>query len=204
MKKLLVLVLSVFVLASCGPTMKAERLTTQAGDAKALTITNEWVATDTELAVNDLLGKLTSTGRYKRYLREHGYKVPKMFIGEVENQTSEDNFPITALNNKILNKLFDDGEFDIISIKDRERILKEIKYQHGGMVKASDIKKIGKASGADLILSGEVVMEDKRLGGKTLKEYSISLRLVEIETGEEVSRALYETTKYSKQSKYKF
>ena len=44
------------------------------------------------------------------------------------------------------------------------------------MVKESDIKSIGNASGADLILSGEVVMEEKRLSGKTLKEYSLKLK----------------------------
>ena len=130
------------------------------------------------------------------------FKIPKLFIGEVENQTSEDNFPVQALNNKILNEFFDSGNFDLISIKDRDRILNEIRYQNSGMVKEEDIKSIGKASGADLILSGEVVMEEKRLSGKTLKEYSLSMRLVDIESGEEVSRALYETTKYSKQKKF--
>ncbi|MBR2141301.1 MAG: hypothetical protein IJ853_02995 [Rickettsiales bacterium] len=202
MKKVIVIGMVAMAITACGPTMKAERLTTAAGDEKALTVTNEWVATDTDLAVKYIVEKLPTHRRYLRYLSEHGNKTPKIFIGEVENQTSEDNFPIQALNNKLLNEFFDSGEFDLISVKDRDRILKEIKYQNSGMVKQSDIKSIGKASGADLILSGEVVMEDKRLGGKTLKEYSLSIRLTDIESGEEVSRALYETTKYSKQKKF--
>lgn len=189
-------------LVSCGPTMKAQRMTTLEGDEKALTITNDWVATDTENASQYIIEKLTNHGRFKRYLRENGYKVPKLFVGEVENLTSEENFPIQALNNKILNNLFETGDFDLISVKDRDRILKEIKFQNSGMVKASDIKSIGKASGANLILSGEVVMDEKRMQGKTLKEYSLSMRLVEIESGEEVARTVYEITKYSKQKKF--
>lgn len=193
------------LITSCAPTMKAERMSSIAGDEKALSVTNEWVITDTNLASKELLNKLMNHARYRRYLLKFkNNQVPKLFIGEVENQTSEDNFPIQGLNNRLLNDLFETGEVDLISVKDRDRILKEIKYQNGGMVKASDIKSIGKASGADLILSGEVIMEEKRLGGKTLKEYSVSLRLVDIESGEEVSRALYETTKYSTQSKFKF
>jgi hypothetical protein len=181
--------------------MQAERMTTGEGDKKALNITNEWVATDTDLAVKSIIEKLSNHGRYRRYLREHNNRVPKIFVGEVENQTSEDNFPIMAFNNKILNELFETGDFDLISAKDRDRIIKEIKYQNSGMVKASDIKSIGKASGADLMLNGEIIMEDKILDGKTLKEYSVNIRLIDIESGEEVARALYETTKYSKRKK---
>lgn len=190
----------VFITA-CSSIIKTERLTTTAGDEKALTITNEWVTTDTELATKYLVEKLVNHVRYQRYLSEHNHNIPKLFIGEVENQTSEDNFPIQALNNEMLNDFFDRGDFNLISVKDRDRILKEIKYQNSGMVKSSDIKSIGKASGADLILFGEVIMEEKKLNGKTLKEYSLSIRLVDIESNEEVSRALYKTTKYSKQKK---
>lgn len=202
MKKIILCLLVVSMISSCGPALKTQRMTTTEGDEKALAITDDWVATDTNLAVDFIIDKITSNGRYKRYLREHNYKIPKLFIGEIENQTSEDNFPIQALNNNILNKFFENGDFDLISVKDRDRVLKEIKYQNSGMVKESDIKSIGNASGADLMLSGEVVMEEKRLGGKTLKEYSLSIRFVDIETGEEVSRSLYETTKYSKQKKF--
>ncbi|MDR0571447.1 MAG: penicillin-binding protein activator LpoB [Rickettsiales bacterium] len=200
MKKI-VLPLLVFLLASCGAKMKTERLSVSEGDKKAMTITDEWLITDTNMASKSIIEKILNHGRYKRYLREKGYKTPKMFVGEVENRTSEDNFPIVALNNRLLNDLFESGSVDLVSAKDREKILKEIKYQNDGMVKPSDIKSIGMASGADVMLFGEVVMEEKRLDGKTLKEYSISIRLVDIESGEEIARTLFETTKYSKRKK---
>ena len=100
MKKICIALL--LILTACGPTIKAQRMTTSEGDKKAMTITDDWVATDTNLAVDYITDKLTNTGRYKRYLRENGYETPKIFIGEVENNTSEDSFPISALNNKIL------------------------------------------------------------------------------------------------------
>jgi uncharacterized protein (TIGR02722 family) len=200
MKKIILSLLA-FSLASCGAKMRAERLSTSEGDKKAMTITDEWLTTDTNMASKSIVEKILNHGRYKRYLREKSYKTPKMFVGEIENRTSEDNFPVIALSNRILNDLFEDSNVDLVSAKDREKILKEIKYQNDGMVKPSDIKSIGKASGADVMLFGEVVMEEKRLEGKTLKEYSISMRLVDIESGEEIARTLFETTKYSKRKK---
>ena len=200
MKKICIALL--LVLTACGPTIKAQRMTTAEGDKKAMTITDDWVATDTNLAVDYITDKLTNTGRYKRYLRENSYKTPKIFIGEVENNTSEDSFPISALNNKILDYFFESGDFDIIDQKNRKKLLEEIRYQNSGMVKEEDIKSIGKASGADLILFGEVIMDEKRMGGQTLKEYSVIIKLTDIESGEEVSRVTYETTKYSKQKRF--
>lgn len=200
MKKICIALL--LILTACGPTIKAQRMTTSEGDKKAMTITDDWVATDTNLAVDYITDKLTNTGRYKRYLRENGYKTPKIFIGEVENNTSEDSFPISALNNKILDYFFESGDFDVIDQKNRKKLLEEIRYQNSGMVKEEDIKSIGKASGADLILFGEVIMDEKRMGGQTLKEYSVIIKLTNIESGEEVSRVTYETTKYSKQKRF--
>lgn len=200
MKKICIALL--LALTACGPTIKAQRMTTAEGDKKAMTITDDWVATDTNLAVDYITDKLTNTGRYKRYLRENSYKTPKIFIGEVENNTSEDSFPISALNNKILDYFFESGDFDIIDQKNRKKLLEEIRYQNSGMVKEEDIKSIGKASGADLILFGEVIMDEKRMGGQTLKEYSVIIKLTDIESGEEVSRVTYETTKYSKQKRF--
>lgn len=200
MKKICIALL--LVLTACGPTIKAQRMTTAEGDKKAMTITDDWVATDTNLAVDYITDKLTNTGRYKRYLRENSYKTPKIFIGEVENNTSEDSFPISALNNKILDYFFESGDFDVIDQKNRKKLLEEIRYQNSGMVKEEDIKSIGKASGADLILFGEVIMDEKRMGGQTLKEYSVIIKLTDIESGEEVSRVTYETTKYSKQKRF--
>ena len=40
------------------------------------------------------------------------------------------------------------------------------------------------------------------MGGQTLKEYSVVIKLTDIESGEEVSRVTYETTKYSKQKRF--
>lgn len=200
MKKICIALL--LALTACGPTIKAQRMTTAEGDKKAMTITDDWVATDTNLAVDYITDKLTNTGRYKRYLRENGYETPKIFIGEVENNTSEDSFPISALNNKILDYFFESGDFDVIDQKNRKKLLEEIRYQNSGMVKEEDIKSIGKASGADLILFGEVIMDEKRMGGQTLKEYSVVIKLTDIESGEEVSRVTYETTKYSKQKRF--
>ena len=68
------------------------------------------------------------------------------------------------------------------------------------MVRPEDIKKIGRASGADLIIFGNIRMKPETLSGKTIKDYSINIRMTDIESGEEVMRTRYKISKYSKRS----
>ena len=70
------------------------------------------------------------------------------------------------------------------------------------MVDQKDIKSIGKQAGADLLIFGNINMKPEILDGKTLKEYSVNIRMTDIKTGVEVMRARYKNTKYSERSGY--
>ena len=92
------------------------------------------------------------------------------------------------------------GEFRLIDAAARDRILKEIQYQNEGMVKQSDIQKIGKQTGAELLIFGAVRMNPKTFKGKTIKEYTVNMRFTDITSGEEVARMRSTVSKYSKRS----
>ena len=70
------------------------------------------------------------------------------------------------------------------------------------MVDPKDVKSIGKQAGADLLIFGSVNMKPEMLAGKTLKEYSVNIRLTDISTGVEVMRTRYKISKYSERSGY--
>lgn len=184
---------------SCAPKIKTERISLQKSDELASTITDEWVATDTEMAVQNIIEKINSHRGFQNYLLRLGRK-PKIFIGEVQNQTSEAYFPVGDLNDELLNEFSESGDYILIDADARDKILKEITYQNDGMVRPEDIKKIGRASGADLIVFGNIRMKPETLSGKTIKDYSVNIRMTEIESGEEVMRTRYKISKYSKRS----
>ena len=186
-------------MTSCGPTIKTQRVSLQESDKKAMTITDEWIATDTENAAKAILEQIDKHRGFQAYLAKLGRR-PKLFIGEVQNQTSEAYFPIGDLNDELLNEFSASGDYILIDANAREKILKEIKFQNDGMVKPEDVKKIGKASGADLIIFGDIRMKPETLAGKTVKDYSVNIRMTDIESGEEVLRTRYKTSKYSKRS----
>ena len=175
----------------------ATKVSTAESDDNAMNITDEWLASDTENAVKAILEKWKTHKGFQKYLIKLGHE-PKMFIAEVVNRTSEASFPIDDLNDEFLNEVSDSGDFTLINAKARDKILKEIRYRNDGMIKASDIKKIGRRTGAELLMIGVVRMNPKTLNGKTIKEYAVNVRLLDIETGDEVGRFRQIVSKYPK------
>ncbi len=180
-------------------SFKAERLSTAEGDEKAMEITDEWLLTDTQNTVGEIMKKMDTNRGFRAYLNELGHR-PKLFIAEVQNETSEAYFPIDDMNDELLTQMSETGEFRLIDAAARDRILKEIQYQNEGMVNPSDIRKIGKQTGAELLIFGAVRMNPKTFKGKTIKEYTVNLRFTDITSGEEVARMRTTVSKYSKRS----
>lgn len=180
-------------------SFKAERLSTAEGDEKAMEITDEWLLTDTQNTVGEIMKKMDNNRGFRNYLNELGH-CPKLFIAEVQNETSEAYFPIDDMNDELLTQMSETGEFRLIDAAARDRILKEIQYQNEGMVKQSDIQKIGKQTGAELLIFGAVRMNPKTFKGKTIKEYTVNMRFTDITSGEEVARMRTTVSKYSKRS----
>ncbi|MDR3049830.1 MAG: penicillin-binding protein activator LpoB [Elusimicrobiota bacterium] len=189
-----------FSLFACAPAMQSSRVSLDESDKAAANITDKWVGKDTQLAVQDVLKQIDAHRGFQAYLAKMGRK-PKLFVSEVQNRTSEAYFPIDDLNDELLNELSAAGQYTLIDASAREKILKEIQYQNDGMVDAAQAKSIGKASGADLLIFGDIRMKPETLNGKTVKDYSVNLRMTNIETGEEVLRVRYRTSKISIQKK---
>ena len=190
------------IITGCGPKIKTQRMSTSAGDEKAMKVTDNWVMTDTTNAIQEVLKQMQNHKGYQRYMANMNGKTPKLFIAEIQNNTSEAYFPIQDMNDELLNELSASGEFILIDEVARNRILKEIKYQNDGMVDPKDVKSIGKQAGADLLIFGSVNMKPEMLAGKTLKEYSVNIRLTDVLTGVEIMRTRYKISKYSERSGY--
>ena len=189
------------VLATSCTSFRAERVSAERSDELALEITDQWVAKDTKISVGEILNQIQKHRGFQNYLSKLG-RPPKLFIGEVQNLTSEAYFPIGDLNDELLTEFSASGEYVLIDEQARERLLKEIRYQNDGMVDPKDVKRIGKMTGADLIIFGAVRMKPETRDGRTIKEYSVNMRMTDIETGVEVLRTRNKINKYSEQSSF--
>jgi hypothetical protein len=185
-------------LTSCSG-FKAKRVSGNEGDELGMEITDKWLLRDTETVVSQILKQIEQHKGFQRYLAKSG-KRPKIFIAEVQNETSEPYFPIRDLNDELLNEFSSSGEFILIDQESRDKLLKEIKYQNDGMVDSRQAKKIGKQAGADLLVFGNVRMQPRSRGGKTIKQYSVNIRMTNLQSAIEVLRTRVKVQKYSEKS----
>jgi penicillin-binding protein activator len=195
----LVSILSLAFLASSCGSFKAQRVDANTSDEKGLSITDNWMSGDTKQAISDIIKKMNAHPGYTKMKSKFG--TPKVFIAEVQNQTSEAYFPIGDLNDELLNELSMTGEYELVDAQAREKILNEITYQNDGMVDPATAKKIGKQTGADIMIFGNVYMKPEKRDGKTIKEYSVNIRMTDIERATEVLRTRTQVFKYSEKSK---
>jgi uncharacterized protein (TIGR02722 family) len=196
--KALTLALALSLLATACGGFKAKRVDATESDEKGLSITDNWMAADTTQAVADVLKQMKAHPGYARMRSKYG--TPKVFVAEVQNQTSEAYFPIGDMNDELLNELSMSGDFELVDNQAREALLKEIKYQNDGMVDPNTAKRIGKQTGADIMIFGNVYMKPEKRGGKTLKEYSVNIRMTDIERATEVLRTRTRVNKFSEKS----
>lgn len=196
--KSLLLVLSLTIFASSCGGFKAKRVDANESDEKGLSITDNWMSADTTQAITDVLKQMKAHPGYGKMKAKFG--TPKVFIAEVQNQTSEAYFPIGDMNDELLNELSLSGEFELVDNQARESLLKEITYQNDGMVDPSTAKKIGKQTGADILIFGNVYMKPEKRDGKTIKEYSVNMRMTDLEKATEVLRTRTKVFKYSEKS----
>jgi penicillin-binding protein activator len=195
--KLSLLLALTLVISSCG-SFKAKRVDANEADEKGLTITDNWMSADTTQAISDIIKQMKAHPGYARMKQRFG--TPKVFVAEVQNQTSEAYFPIGDLNDELLNELSMSGEFELVDNQAREKILKEVTYQNDGMVDPATAKKIGKQTGADVMIFGNVYMKPEKRSGKTIKEYSVNIRMTDIERATELLRTRTKVNKYSEKS----
>ena len=198
MKNILLFLALGSMLVSCG-SFKAKRVGSDESDEKAMEITDKWVMRDTETVIKNVLKQIESHKGFQRYLRKLG-RQPKLFVAEVQNNTSNAYFPIDDMNDELLNEFSASGEFILIDAAARDRILKEITYQNDGMVSPSEAKQIGRQAGADLLIFGNVRMKPESRKGKTIKQYSVNLRMTDIQRGIVVLRTRAKVNKFSEQS----
>lgn len=178
-------------------SFKAQRVDEAKADEKAMEITDNWVDGDTIRSIDGAMKQIYVHKRFLEYYSKFGGKRIKLFVGEIRNNTTESYFPVKDLEDALLEKMSNSDQFALIDAARRENLLKEITYQNDGMVDPAQAKKVGRQSGADVMIFGDINMKPETRNGKTIKTYTVNLHLTDITTAEEICRAREKINKYS-------
>jgi PBP1b-binding outer membrane lipoprotein LpoB len=196
--KFIPVISAILVMTGSGcSSFKAERVDEAKADEKAMTITDNWVDGDTIRVIDGAMKQIYVHKRFIEYESKFAGKRIKTFVGEIRNNTTESYFPVKDLEDALLEQISNSDQFTLIDASRRDALLKEITYQNDGMVDPSQAKKVGKQSGADVIIFGDINMKPETRDGKTIKTYTVNIHLTDLQSSEEVCRVREKINKYS-------
>jgi PBP1b-binding outer membrane lipoprotein LpoB len=185
-----------FTLQGCS-SFKAQRVDEAKADEKAMEITDNWVDGDTIRVIDGSMKQIYVHKRFLEYSSKFAGKRIKTFVGEIRNNTTESYFPVKDLEDALLEQMSNSDQFTLIDASRREALLKEITYQNDGMVDPAQAKKVGRQSGADVFILGDINMKPETRDGKTIKTYTVNIHLTDLQSSEEVCRVREKINKYS-------
>ncbi len=179
----------------------AGRISAEEGDLKASSITDKWIKKDSENAAKEIMNQLATHRGFQRYMAKLNHQ-PVLYIRDVSNQTEDAYFPIAELNNALLKEISRSGEFVLLDRAASQKLEEELAYQHGGATKRKTAKKVGQFENVDLMIFGEITMQKISEKGETVKQYTVNMRLTDLETGVEIARMDYEVQKFMERSRF--
>lgn len=191
---------SLFLMEGCGG-VTAGRISSEEGDVKASAITDKWIKKDSENAAKEIMNQLETHRGFQRYMAKLN-RQPILYIRDVSNQTEDAYFPIAELNNALLKEISRSGDFILLDRAASKKLEEELAYQHGGATKRQTAKKVGQFENVDLMIFGEITMQKISEDGETIKQYTVNMRLTDLETGVEVARMDYEVQKFMERSRF--
>ena len=155
---------------------------------------NSWDLTDTDAGMDHIISQLESSDNFKQLVLQKKGKV-RIKIGNFTDMTKEEGFPMEDVKNELLSRLGQNPNIILIEKEDNDSLIKEIAYQHDGAVKKNDIKNIGNQSGADLLLFGNVNMSKAMKTDTLTKNYYLTIKMTDIETGIKSFMSVYKVQK---------
>lgn len=140
-------------------------------------LNDAWSETDMQVAVRDLVGKLSNARLIKR-----AKKPPILMVTRLQNKTSE-HIDTQNITDMIRVELMNASGIQFVDKAARDDIAEEYEYQNSGMVSGATAKGPGGQVGADYILNGRLESIVQQVGRDKTIYYKITLNLTNLKSG---------------------
>lgn len=197
MKKIiLILTLATFAL-SCGAKRQISRIDRN----EMVDLSGKWNDTDSRLVAEEMVNSMMKSAWIGKFLKENG-RNPVVIVGKVRNKTSE-HISTSTFTKDLEKVLINSGMVDFVaSSTERKEVRAERKDQQSN-ASMETAKEMVNETGADFMLSGDIVSMTDAIEGEKVVYYQTSLELIHIESNKKTWIGDKKIKKYIAQSKYK-
>jgi uncharacterized protein (TIGR02722 family) len=158
-------------------------------------VDDKWNETDARKTSEILIKSMLEKPWLTDFAKNHKGEKPFLLVDDVENRTDE-HIDTKAIMEGIRYEVINSGKIRFVEGQQRDKILKEIKYQsESGMVASDKAKKKGKQIGSDYLLTGAISSQVHSQKGLKTITYQTVLQLTDLETAEIVWTQKYDVKK---------
>ena len=172
------------------------RQVTRLDPATAIDLSGRWNDTDSRKVADQMIFDLFESDRFKDYAKAQNGK-PVIVVGTIRNKTSEhidaDNFV-----KKFEVVIHNSGVADLVEADEFRDKLRVERLEQQTFADPATVKEMGKETGADLMLFGEITSETDVYNNRRVVNYITTLFLTDIETNKRVWYGQNEIKKYVK------
>ncbi len=166
------------LLTACGGT-RVNRV--DAGQEIALT--DKWNDKDSQLVSEEMIGDMLSFPWIRDFKRDNGGDKPTVIIQRVRNKSHEHISAETFLND-LKRAIIRSGDARFVASSDERADVREERADQE--LNAKKAKAMGNETAADFALSGSINSFVDQLDGDRVTTYQVDLKLINMETNEEV------------------
>jgi hypothetical protein len=197
-KLLSILLVSVFVLASCS-TLGVTRLE----DNYDEDLSGYWNDTDIRIVSENLVDECLSAPWIIDYLLNSGNMKPTVIVGNIQNRSSE-HMDTTIISKKFEIALVNSGKVTTVADFEFRDDLREEKLDQQYNASSETAAELGEEIGADFILQGSVKFNLDQTSKTAIRTYYVDMELINIETGQKVWLGQDTVKKKVQKSSYRF
>jgi penicillin-binding protein activator len=172
------------------------RQVTRVDPATEIDLSGRWNDTDSRKVADQMIYDLFDSESFKKYADAKTGK-PVIIVGTIRNKTSEhidaDNFV-----KKFEAVIHNSGTADIVESSEFRDKLRVERLEQQEFADPATIKQMGRETGADVMLFGEITSETDTYNNRRVVNYVTTLFLTDIETNKRIWYGQNEIKKYVK------
>lgn len=180
MKKGILLLLALALLAGCGGSQKVYRI-----DPETQTdLSGKWNDTDARLVAEEMVSDALRRPWLTNFVEKNGKK-PVVTVGTIRNKSSE-HIDTETFTNDFERELLNSGQVRFVASKDVRDEIRDERFEQQDFASRETMKKIRNETGADFILLGSINTIVDEVEGTRVVFYQTDLEMINIETMEKV------------------
>lgn len=175
-----ILLLSAFLLASCGSSREVQRVDTDS----VIDLSGRWNDTDSRLVAEEMVDDVLKRVWLTDFMTQNSAK-PVVVVGKIRNKSSE-QIAVDVFAKDIERELLNSGKVRFVASAEERGEVRDERRDQQDFASADSFKKFYKELGADFLMSGVINSIEDSFEGEKVVFYQVDLQLINIETNEKV------------------